>query len=89
VFPSLAGNSVLRSDDATSAVHMVLAGGTVPATKIAPSTFIVAPYAWILTDQEEHGHGCNQQQSHGNAQAREITIIPADSVRCEFFLSCR
>lgn len=51
-FPALAGNSVLRSDDVTSLVHIVLAGFTVPATHAAPSTFTMPPFADRLSDQE-------------------------------------
>jgi len=30
----------------------VLSGSTLPATKTAPSAFTMAPYAWLLTDQD-------------------------------------
>jgi mono/diheme cytochrome c family protein len=34
VFPSLAGNSVLQTDDATSAIHIVLSGSTLPQRRL-------------------------------------------------------
>lgn len=52
VFPALAGNPVLQSNDATSLIHIVLKGGTLPATHTAPSTFTMPAYAWRLSDQE-------------------------------------
>jgi len=52
VFPALAGNPVLQSADATSLIHIVLQGGTLPATHTAPSTFTMPAFAWRLSDQE-------------------------------------
>ena len=49
---ALAGNPVLQSADATSLIHIVLKGGTLPATHSAPSTFTMPPFAWRLSDQE-------------------------------------
>jgi mono/diheme cytochrome c family protein len=51
-FPALAGNAVLQTKDATSAVNIVLAGGAVPATHTAPSFLTMAPYASQLTDEQ-------------------------------------
>jgi mono/diheme cytochrome c family protein len=52
VFPALAGNPLLQTADATSAINIVLTGSTLPATRTAPSAFTMAPYAWLLTDQD-------------------------------------
>lgn len=52
VFPALAGNPVLQSEDATSLINIVLNGGTLPATHAAPSTFTMPAFAWRLSDQE-------------------------------------
>lgn len=52
VFPALAGNPVLQGNDPTSLIHVVLAGGTLPATQMAPSTFTMPAFAWRLSDQE-------------------------------------
>ena len=52
VFPALAGNPVLLSEDPTSLIHIVLKGGTLPATHTAPSTFTMPAFYWRLSDQE-------------------------------------
>ncbi len=52
VFPALAGNPVVQTADATSLIHVVLAGGTVPATHSAPSNFTMPAFGWRLSDQE-------------------------------------
>ncbi len=52
VFPALAGNPVVQTADATSLIHVVLAGATVPATQTAPSNFSMPPFGWRLGDQE-------------------------------------
>ncbi|WP_415772498.1 c-type cytochrome [Pseudomonas sp. LB3P38] len=52
VFPALAGNPVLQSEDPTSLIHIVLKGGTLPATHTTPSTFTMPGFAWRLSDQE-------------------------------------
>ncbi|HGA2319834.1 TPA: c-type cytochrome [Pseudomonas putida] len=52
VFPALAGNPVVQTADATSLIHVVLAGGTVPATHTAPSNFTMPAFGWRLSDQE-------------------------------------
>ncbi|WP_454835209.1 c-type cytochrome [Pseudomonas lini] len=52
VFPALAGNPVLQTADPTSLIHVVLAGGTIPATQTAPSNFTMPAFGWRLSDQE-------------------------------------
>jgi mono/diheme cytochrome c family protein len=52
MFPPLAGNPLLQTGDATSAINIVLSGSMLPATRTAPSAFTMAPYDWILTDQD-------------------------------------
>lgn len=52
VFPALAGNPVIQTTDATSLINIVLKGGTLPATRTAPSTFTMPGFAWRLSDQE-------------------------------------
>ncbi|MCP1644382.1 mono/diheme cytochrome c family protein [Pseudomonas citronellolis] len=52
VFPALAGNPVLQSADATSLIHIVLDGSTLPATATAPSTFSMPGFGWRLSDQQ-------------------------------------
>lgn len=52
VFPALAGNPVLQTADPTSLIHVVLAGGTIPATQTAPSNFTMPAFGWRLNDQQ-------------------------------------
>jgi len=48
----LAGNPLLQTTDPTSAINIVLSGSTLPATKTAPSAFTMAPYDWLVSDQD-------------------------------------
>ena len=52
VFPALAGNPVLQSEDAASLINLVLKGGTLAATHTAPSTFTMPAFAWRLSNQQ-------------------------------------
>nr|WP_183166113.1 cytochrome c [Azomonas macrocytogenes] len=52
VFPALAGNPVLQTDDPTSLIHIVLSGGTLPGLNHAPSTIVMPPFGWRLTDEQ-------------------------------------
>ena len=51
-FPALAGNAVLQTGNPTSAIHIVLSGSAMPATRMAPSALTMAPYAGVLNDQQ-------------------------------------
>lgn len=52
VFPALAGNSVVNTENPISLIHIVLTGDTLPATHQAPSTFTMPGFGWRLNDQE-------------------------------------
>ncbi|MDR1076039.1 MAG: cytochrome c [Xanthomonadaceae bacterium] len=52
VFPALAGSATLNSDDPTSLIHIVLRGGTLPATRHAPSTITMPGFGWRLDDRQ-------------------------------------
>ncbi|MCY1308584.1 Gluconate 2-dehydrogenase cytochrome c subunit [compost metagenome] len=52
VFPALAGNPVVNGGDATSLIHILLVGGTLPSTHQRPSAFTMPPFDWRLSDQE-------------------------------------
>jgi len=52
VFPALGGNPVVQGKDATSLIHVLLAGSTLEGTKTAPSSFTMPPFGWRLSDQE-------------------------------------
>jgi mono/diheme cytochrome c family protein len=69
VFPPLAGNPLLQTEDATSAINIVLSGSTLPATKTAPSAITMAPYDWVLTDQDVADVVSFIQTSWGNRGA--------------------
>jgi mono/diheme cytochrome c family protein len=69
VFPPLAGNPLLQTADATSAINIVLSGSTLPATKTAPSAFTMAPYDWLLTHQDVADVVSFIQTSWGNTGA--------------------
>ena len=51
IFPALAGNPAFLSDDPTSILHIVLAGGTAAATEAATHQFKMSGFA-RLTDEE-------------------------------------
>lgn len=75
VFPALAGNPVLQSDDPVSLINIVLKGATLPATHTAPSTFTMPAFAWRLSDQEVADVVNFIRTSWGNKGAQ---IKPAD-----------
>ncbi|KOY01819.1 c-type cytochrome [Pseudomonas nunensis] len=75
VFPALAGNPVLQSEDPTSLIHIVLEGGTLPATHTAPSTFTMPGFAWRLSDQEVADVVTFISTSWGN---KGTTVKPGD-----------
>jgi mono/diheme cytochrome c family protein len=51
-FPALDGNSVLNSDDPSSVIHIILAGGKAPVTAKAPTGLVMPDFGWRLNDQE-------------------------------------
>ncbi|HGF4014343.1 c-type cytochrome [Burkholderia cenocepacia] len=51
-FPDLVGNTVVNSNDATSMIHLVLAGGSVPRTRPAPTVYGMPGFADRLTDRD-------------------------------------
>jgi alcohol dehydrogenase (quinone), cytochrome c subunit len=67
--PPLAGNPLLQTADATSAINIFLSGSTLPATKTAPSAFTMAPYDWLLTHQDVADVVSFIQTSWGNTGA--------------------
>ncbi|MCU1715752.1 cytochrome c [Pseudomonas sp. 5P_3.1_Bac2] len=86
VFPALAGNPVVQSEDATSLIHIVLAGGTLPATHTAPSTFTMPGFAWRLNDQQvadvvsfirgSWGNQADAVTASAVAKLRELPHVP-------------
>ena len=85
VFPALAGNPVLQSEDPTSLIHIVLKGGTLPATHTAPSTFTMPGFAWRLSDQEVADVVSFIRSSWGNGgssvKASEVANLRTDDMK--------
>ena len=85
VFPALAGNPVLQSEDPTSLIHIVLKGGTLPATHTAPSTFTMPGFAWRLSDQEVADVVSFIRGSWGNkgapVSAKEVGGLRSDDMK--------
>jgi mono/diheme cytochrome c family protein len=79
-FPALAGNPVLQTTDATSAIHIILSGGSQAATASAPSTLTMAPYADILNDQQVADLTTFIQTSWGN-HGGPVTASDVSKVR--------
>lgn len=52
MFPPLAGNPVVVSDNPTSVAHIVVDGGVLPPTNWAPSAVAMPDYKNILSDQQ-------------------------------------
>jgi mono/diheme cytochrome c family protein len=77
VFPGLAGNPVLQTEDATSLINIVLKGNTLPATHTAPSTFTMPGFAWRLSDQEVADVVNFIRTSWGN----QASAVKADDVK--------
>ena len=48
-FPSLKGNPVVQTEDATSLIHIVLTGSTTPAVKDAVSNLTMPSFGWRRT----------------------------------------
>ena len=82
VFPALAGNPVLQSEDPTSLIHIVLKGATLPATHTAPSTFTMPAFDWRLSDQEVADVVNFIRTSWGN-QASEVKAGDVKGLRTE------
>jgi mono/diheme cytochrome c family protein len=85
VFPALAGNPVLQSQDPTSLINIVLKGGTLPATHTAPSTFTMPAFAWRLSDQEVADVVSFIRSSWGNkgepVKASTVTDLRKDDMK--------
>ncbi|WP_413458186.1 cytochrome c [Herbaspirillum huttiense] len=74
-FPALAGNPVLQTQDATSAIRIILQGGRQPSTDAATAGLVMAPYAQLLNDQQVAEVTSYIQTAWGN---RGATVSAAD-----------
>ncbi|HEV7714682.1 MAG TPA: c-type cytochrome [Steroidobacteraceae bacterium] len=52
VFPTIAGNSTVLGDDASTVVHLILKGSSLPPTNTAPSALGMPGVGWRLSDEE-------------------------------------
>jgi mono/diheme cytochrome c family protein len=66
VFPALAGNPSVLSDDPTSLIRLILAGSSLPSTHGAPSNLGMPAFAWRLSDEETAQLVTFVRQSWGN-----------------------
>ncbi|OFS09065.1 cytochrome c [Hafnia sp. HMSC23F03] len=79
-FPELRGNSVVMTDDATSLIHVVLTGNTLPGVQGAPSSITMPAFGWRLNDQQVADVVNFIRTSWGN-KAPEITAKDVAKVR--------
>ncbi len=79
-FPELKGNPTLLSDDATSLIHIVLTGDTLPGVKGAPTSITMPPFGWRLNDQQVTDVVNFIRTSWGN-NAPEISAADVKDVR--------
>jgi mono/diheme cytochrome c family protein len=80
VFPALAGNPSVLSDDATSLVKLILEGSKLPSTKAAPSDLGMPGFAWRLSDEETAQLATFVRQSWGN-QAPAVSASEVAKLR--------
>jgi mono/diheme cytochrome c family protein len=66
VFPALAGNPSVLSDDPTSLIRLILAGSALPSTRGAPSNLGMPAFGWRLSDEETAQLVTFVRQSWGN-----------------------
>jgi mono/diheme cytochrome c family protein len=80
VFPALAGNPTVLSDNPTSLIRLILAGSALPSTKLAPSNLGMPAFGWRLSDDETAQLVTFVRQSWGN-QAPAATASEVAKVR--------
>lgn len=79
-FQELRGNPVVMTDDATSLIHVVLTGNTLPGVQGAPSSITMPAFGWRLNDQQVADVVNFIRTSWGN-KAPEITAKDVAKVR--------
>lgn len=82
VFPALAGNTAVLTDDATNLIAVVLKGHKVPATATRPSTFTMPAFGWRLSDQDVADVSTFVRSGWGN-QAAKVLASDVAKVRAE------
>jgi alcohol dehydrogenase (quinone), cytochrome c subunit len=80
VFPALAGNTAVLTDDPSNLVAIILQGHKVPATATRPSTFTMPAFGWRLSDQDVADVSSFVRSGWGN-QAAPVTAAQVKQVR--------
>jgi len=80
-FPALRGNPVVMTDDPTSLIHIVLAGGALPGVKGAPSTITMPAFGWRLDDQQVADVVNFIRTSWGNGGKADVTAKDVAKLR--------
>ena len=80
MFPALAGNAAVLSDDPNNLIRIVLQGGKLPATTTRPSTFTMPAFAWRMSDQQVADLVTFVRSSWGN-QAAAVSATQVKDIR--------
>ncbi|MFK0095764.1 c-type cytochrome [Pseudomonas sp. NPDC090592] len=80
VFPRLAGNPSVLSEDPSSMIRVILSGSRLPSTQQAPSDLVMPDFGWRLNDQETAQLVSFIRNSWGN-KAPEVTATQVSEVR--------
>ncbi len=86
-FPALRGNPVVLADDATSLIHIVLSGSTLPGVKDAPSSVVMPAFGWRLNDSQVAEVVNFIRTSWGNKAQKPVTAGEVAKVRKESFVA--
>ncbi|WDY55803.1 c-type cytochrome [Pseudomonas sp. PSKL.D1] len=80
VFPRLAGNPSVLSEDPSSMIRVILGGSRLPSTQQAPSDLVMPDFSWRLNDQEAAQLVSFIRNSWGN-KAPHVTAEQVQAVR--------
>lgn len=80
VFPALAGNTSVLSDNPASLIRIILAGSALPSARLAPSNLGMPAFGWRLSDDEAAQLVTFVRQSWGN-QASSVSASDVAKVR--------
>ena len=83
MFPPLAGNSVVVTDDPTSIAHIIVAGGVLPPTNWAPSAVAMPDYKSILSDQQIADVVNFIRSAWGNKAPANVTAADVQKLRLD------
>ncbi|QEO16984.1 c-type cytochrome [Acetobacter vaccinii] len=83
MFPPLAGNSVVVTDNATSVAHIVVEGGILPPTNWAQSAVAMPGYKTALSDQQIADVVNFIRTSWGNKAPANVTAADIQKLRLD------